>query len=155
MPSRLCDRQVTTGRAIEAKPLGVPAGYGERAVRPGDRHHRPAEQSGAVRVDVSTWRPSAPAQTARAMVGNLRGRMTDSVSERYVKARELATMMGVSVRTVNRFTAEGMPSETWGMSRTRRFLPSEALAWAQARGTIGRQPGPRPQRTRITSPPKE
>jgi hypothetical protein len=80
---------------------------------------------------------------------------TDSMSERYVSARELATLMGVSVRTVNRLTAEGMPSETWGMSRTRRFLPSEALAWAHERGTISDRPGPRPQRTRTTSQLKE
>ena len=48
--------------------------------------------------------------------------------ERYVNARELAALMGVSVRTVNRLTAAGMPSETWGMSRTRRYLPSNAVA---------------------------
>jgi hypothetical protein len=29
--------------------------------------------------------------------------------------------------------AAGMPSETWGMARTRRFLASEAMAWAHAR----------------------
>ena len=27
-----------------------------------------------------------------------------------------------------------MPSETRGMSRTRRYLPSEAMAWARSRG---------------------
>ena len=32
--------------------------------------------------------------------------------------------MGVSVRTVKRMTAAGMPSETWGMGHTRRYLPS-------------------------------
>ena len=89
------------------------------------------------------------------MAGTHGVEVTDSMSERYVGARELATLMGVSVRTVNRLTAAGMPSETWGMSRTRRFLPSQALAWARARGTINNQPGPRPQRTRATSQPKE
>jgi predicted DNA-binding transcriptional regulator YafY len=54
--------------------------------------------------------------------------------ERYVDARELAERMGVSVRTVNRLTAAGMPSETWGMARTRRYLPSQAMAWAHSRG---------------------
>jgi hypothetical protein len=44
--------------------------------------------------------------------------------------------MGVSMRTVNRLVAAGMPSETWGMARTRRFLPSRAMAWAAARGTM-------------------
>ena len=35
--------------------------------------------------------------------------------------------MGVSVRTVKRMTAAGMPSETWGMSHTRRYLPCQAM----------------------------
>jgi hypothetical protein len=58
------------------------------------------------------------------------------VSERYVDARELAELMGVSVSTVKRLVAAGMPSETWGMSRTRRFLPSQAMTWAQNRTKI-------------------
>ena len=58
-------------------------------------------------------------------------------SERYVDARELAGIMGVSMSTVARMTAAGMPSETWGLSRTRRYLPSEALTWAQERSRIG------------------
>jgi predicted DNA-binding transcriptional regulator AlpA len=58
-------------------------------------------------------------------------RMTPA--ERYVDARELAALMGVSTRTIKRMVAEGMPSETWGMSRTRRFLPSVAMAWARER----------------------
>ena len=57
-------------------------------------------------------------------------------AERYVDARELAAQMGVSVRTVKRWVAAGAPSETWGMSRTRRFLPSEVIAWARSRATI-------------------
>ena len=36
---------------------------------------------------------------------------------------ELADRMVVSERTVKRWVALGMPSETWGMARTRRFLP--------------------------------
>jgi phage terminase Nu1 subunit (DNA packaging protein) len=75
--------------------------------------------------------------------------------ERYVDARELAQLMGVSVRTVNRLTVAGMPSETWGMSRTRRYRPSEALEWARSRAYDGSSPGSRPQRTRITSQLKE
>ena len=51
-------------------------------------------------------------------------------AERYVKADELAALMGVHVRTIKRMTAAGMPSETWGM-RARRYLPSEAMAWAR------------------------
>jgi phage terminase Nu1 subunit (DNA packaging protein) len=53
--------------------------------------------------------------------------------ERYVDARELAAFMGVSTSTVKRWVAAGMPSETWGMTRTRRFLPSKAMTWARER----------------------
>jgi hypothetical protein len=56
--------------------------------------------------------------------------------ERYVDARELAELMGVSTSTIKRMVAAGMPSETWGMSRTRRFLPSQAVAWARERDRI-------------------
>jgi predicted DNA-binding transcriptional regulator YafY len=56
--------------------------------------------------------------------------------ERYVTAGELARQMGVSLRTVRRMTAAGMPSETWGMGHTRRYLPSQAMAWASARATM-------------------
>jgi phage terminase Nu1 subunit (DNA packaging protein) len=55
------------------------------------------------------------------------------VTERYVTAAELAEMMGLSTRTIRRMVAAGMPSETWGMARTRRFLPKQAIAWASAR----------------------
>jgi phage terminase Nu1 subunit (DNA packaging protein) len=53
--------------------------------------------------------------------------------ERYVDARELAKLMSLSVRTIRRFDAAGMPGETWGMRRTRRYLPSQAIAWARSR----------------------
>jgi phage terminase Nu1 subunit (DNA packaging protein) len=59
-----------------------------------------------------------------------------ALPERYVDARELAQLMGVSASTIKRWRAEGMPSETWGMSRTRRYLPSQAMEWARARTTI-------------------
>jgi phage terminase Nu1 subunit (DNA packaging protein) len=52
--------------------------------------------------------------------------------EMYVTRGELAVLMHVCVRTIDRFVSEGMPSERWGM-RTRRFLPSRALAWARSR----------------------
>ena len=55
------------------------------------------------------------------------------MSERYAAARELAELMGLSVKTVRRLTAQGMPSETWGMARTRRYLASECIAWARTR----------------------
>ena len=53
--------------------------------------------------------------------------------ERYVDTPELAELMGVSPSTIKRMRAAGMPSETWGMSRTRRYLPSRAMAWAAER----------------------
>lgn len=52
-----------------------------------------------------------------------------SEPERYVSRAELALIMGVSVATIDRLVASGMPSVTWGR-RTRRFLPSQALEWA-------------------------
>lgn len=55
------------------------------------------------------------------------------IAEPYVDAKELARQMGVSTRTVERLTAAGMPSETWGLKRTRRYLPSRAMAWARER----------------------
>jgi len=53
-------------------------------------------------------------------------------TERYLTRAQLADLMGVSVKTVDRLVAEGMPSETWGL-RSRRFLASRALAWARTR----------------------
>ncbi|MFZ1155247.1 MAG: hypothetical protein WAN93_10115 [Solirubrobacteraceae bacterium] len=54
------------------------------------------------------------------------------VPERYVARAELAAIMGVSLATVDRMVAEGMPSVTWGR-RTRRFRPSAAISWASER----------------------
>jgi phage terminase Nu1 subunit (DNA packaging protein) len=53
-------------------------------------------------------------------------------AERYVSRTELAQIMGVSVATVDRMVAEGMPPVTWGR-RTRRFSPSAAIGWATDR----------------------
>jgi hypothetical protein len=61
--------------------------------------------------------------------------------ERYVDARELAARMGVGTTTVKKWAAEGMPSYTWGLRRTRRYLVSECIEWALAR------------ESRITPPP--
>lgn len=52
--------------------------------------------------------------------------------ERFVSRRELAGLMGVSLATVDRMVAEGMPSVTWGR-RTRRFRVSQAIGWASER----------------------
>lgn len=51
--------------------------------------------------------------------------------ECYVDRKQLASIMGVSVATIDRMVVAGMPSVTWGR-RTRRFKPSTALAWANA-----------------------
>jgi phage terminase Nu1 subunit (DNA packaging protein) len=63
--------------------------------------------------------------------------------ERYVDARELADVMGVSRRTITTWVAEGCPSETWGMSRTRRFRVSEVIAWARERAATRTMARPR------------
>jgi phage terminase Nu1 subunit (DNA packaging protein) len=52
--------------------------------------------------------------------------------EAYVDRKQLAELMGVSVATIDRMVRAGMPSETWGI-RSRRFLASQALAWARTR----------------------
>lgn len=56
----------------------------------------------------------------------------------FIDARRLAAVMGVSTTTIKRWTAAGMPSETWGMKRTRRFQVSEVIAWARAREAADR-----------------
>lgn len=72
-------------------------------------------------------------------------------TERYVGQRELAAVLGLSVRTIKRWTAEGMPSECWGL-RVRRYLPSEALAWAHARANDATLARPnQPPARRLTS----
>ena len=54
------------------------------------------------------------------------------VVEPFVSRHELARLMGVSIDTVDRLVAEGMPSVTWGR-RTRRFRASVAIGWASDR----------------------
>lgn len=72
--------------------------------------------------------------------------------ERYVDARELAAIMAVSVRTVRRWTAEGMPTENWGMSRCRRYRPSDAMRWARARSSGTISPNHNPARHGAPTP---
>lgn len=55
-------------------------------------------------------------------------------SERYLTRQQLADLMGVSLRTIDNLTREGMPSVTFGL-RARRYLASRALAWARERET--------------------
>jgi phage terminase Nu1 subunit (DNA packaging protein) len=59
-----------------------------------------------------------------------------AMTERYVTTAELADLMRVSKSTIKRLVVQGMPSETWGMKRTRRFLPSKAMEWARTRDMI-------------------
>jgi excisionase family DNA binding protein len=61
------------------------------------------------------------------------------VTERYVDARELAAVLGVSTTTVKRWVAAGCPSETWGM-RVRRFQLSAVQAWLRCADTLDRTP---------------
>lgn len=67
--------------------------------------------------------------------------LVEAPPERYIDARELAALMGVSTRTVWRLVADGMPSENWGLKRTRRFQPSKAIAWAASRDQERNPPG--------------
>ena len=78
--------------------------------------------------------PVHPLRGREVVAGGVTDRPTAATPpERYVDAHELAELMGVSTTTVKRLVAAGMPSETWGMSRTRRFLPSQAIEWARMR----------------------
>jgi phage terminase Nu1 subunit (DNA packaging protein) len=70
---------------------------------------------------------------SRSLSKNGQGQRGLVVAERYVSRAELATLMGVSLATVDRLVAEGMPSVTWGR-RTRRFRVSVAISWASERG---------------------
>jgi len=71
--------------------------------------------------------------TSTAVQRSARGALAHMGTERYVSRVELAAIMGVSLATVDRMVAEGMPSVTWGR-RTRRFRASVAIAWAEDRG---------------------
>jgi len=59
--------------------------------------------------------------------------------ERYVDARELASLMSVSLSSVKRMKAAGMPHVTWGMKLV-RYRPSVALQWAREQGYMGDSP---------------
>jgi phage terminase Nu1 subunit (DNA packaging protein) len=80
--------------------------------------------------------------------------VTDRPIERYVDIVELAAIMAVSERTIKRWVAEGMPSETWGLRRTRRYLPSRAIEWAHRRDTMAAARG-QVRKTPGESQPKE
>jgi hypothetical protein len=58
--------------------------------------------------------------------------LTRQGTEPYVSRVQMAQIMAVSLATLDRMVAEGMPSVTCGR-RTRRFRPSVAIAWAQDR----------------------
>jgi excisionase family DNA binding protein len=52
----------------------------------------------------------------------------DQQPERYVDRREMASILGISLRTLDRMVAnDEIPSCTWGR-RSRRFLPSVVIA---------------------------
>lgn len=74
-------------------------------------------------------RAQNPHLTSRQVAGHY----LVSGPEPYVARAELAAIMGVSVATVDRMVADGMPSVPWGR-RTRRFRPSTAISWASERG---------------------
>jgi excisionase family DNA binding protein len=49
--------------------------------------------------------------------------------EPYLTRKQLAPLMAISVRTLDRMIAEGMPCVRWGR-RTLRLRASSALEWA-------------------------
>jgi hypothetical protein len=87
-------------------------------------------RSGRVGVfrNVKTTEPTAVSK------GGRRSSLPTTI-EPFVSRRELARLMGVSIDTVDRLVAEGMPSVTWGR-RTRRFRPSVAIRWAEGRERV-------------------
>lgn len=52
--------------------------------------------------------------------------------ERYVTRQELAALMGVSTKQIDRWKDQGMPYESWGL-RVTRYKPSVAIQWVRAR----------------------
>lgn len=99
-----------------------------------ERSNQPVERSGR-----SAPGPSMNGQSGRIVIpgASTRQAAVRWHEECYVTRKELATIMGISVRTVDRWVAAGMPSYTWGL-RARRFLASKAIAWAEARERIAR-----------------
>ena len=63
--------------------------------------------------------------------------MTNVVAmiEPFLNRKETAKVLGISLRTLDRFVGEGLPSKTWGL-RTRVFRASEAIAWADQRKDV-------------------
>lgn len=57
----------------------------------------------------------------------------DLPTERFLSRAELAVIMGVSERTIDRWVKQKMPSELWG-KRTRRFLLNDCVRWARMQG---------------------
>lgn len=55
-----------------------------------------------------------------------------TVPDELLTRHELAAEMRVSVATVDRMKAQGMPAVTWGR-RLVRFRLREAIAWAESR----------------------
>jgi phage terminase Nu1 subunit (DNA packaging protein) len=54
----------------------------------------------------------------------------------YLTREELAAVLKVHPRTVDRWRRDGMPSELWGPRRgTRRFPLAACMAWAKAEGS--------------------
>lgn len=58
--------------------------------------------------------------------------------EKYLTGRELVELMGISLSTLKRWNREGCPSHDWGMRRTRLYLLSEMVPWAEQRARMAR-----------------
>jgi hypothetical protein len=80
-------------------------------------------------IPIGLWRDTSLANTREQHLSHLR-----PVEERFVSRKEMAEILHISLRTLDMFVAEGMPSERWGL-RSRVFQPSRSIAWARARKT--------------------
>lgn len=59
------------------------------------------------------------------------------VYEQYLDRSRLAEIMGTPAKTVDRFVVLGVPPTTWGF-RSRRSIPSQAIAWAEQDAKVAR-----------------
>jgi predicted DNA-binding transcriptional regulator AlpA len=108
------------------------------------RHERMRSSSAAravlpprLRIDLRAGVPARHLSmgTSTAVQASASHSLTAQGAERFVSRREMAAIMAVSLATIDRMVAEGMPSVTWGR-RTRRFRPSVAIDWAADRGRV-------------------
>ena len=125
---RLLAAEGLTSSEIAAK-LGVTSRRVDRLLRVARNGHDQARATASLANSIRAHKTAAQRGVKSGVSDTPDSRVTARPTipvqlERYVDARELAELMGVSRVDDQALVAAGMPSETWGMSRTRRFLPS-------------------------------